>query len=100
MSAFSFMFRIVSKVQERVQSFIRFEDNVASNAAVAARGTATRDELFASKRGYAVAAVTGFYLDTRPVDEHGSILSTGYVSQQVDYAQKQKRRIDRSIRRS
>jgi len=73
-AAVGLVLRVVSEVEQRVQSFVRFEPHVAADTAVAARRAAAGDEFFAPERRDAVAAVSSFYLDFCAVYKHFIIL--------------------------
>ena len=69
-SAFGFVFGIEAEMDERVVALAGFHDDVATLAAVTARGAAAGNELLPAKGETAVAAVAGFHSDCGFVDEH------------------------------
>jgi hypothetical protein len=58
-------------MDEGVVALRGLHEDVAATAAVAAGGTAARDELFAAEGHAAVAAVAGFDANFGFVEEHG-----------------------------
>ena len=69
-SAFAFVLRVETKVNQRVMALAGLQDNVAAMTAVAARRTAARNELLPAKGHASVAAVARFDLDDCFVNEH------------------------------
>src|SRR5215467_10570335 len=68
--AFGFVFRIESKMHQRVVALARFHNHVAAFAAVAARRPPARNELLPPEREASVTAVAGFYPDCGFINEH------------------------------
>jgi hypothetical protein len=62
-AAFSFVLRIVAKVEQGVEPLGRLEPDAAADAAVAAGRASAGNEFFTAKGRYAVAAVAGRYVD-------------------------------------
>ncbi len=61
---------IESKLEKRVAMAAGNQRNVAAPAAIAAAGTASRDELLAPEGETSVAAIPGLYFDSNFIDEH------------------------------
>ena len=64
-------FALVAEFQQRVQMLGAFEVDAASLTAVAATGSAARNELFTTKGDAAISAVTARDADFRFINEHG-----------------------------
>src|SRR5687768_1909869 len=64
------MFRIIAEMQQSVHAFGRFNINRPSIATITARRSAARHELLATKRRYAIAAVSAFDMYFRAVNKH------------------------------
>jgi hypothetical protein len=71
-SALRLVFRIETKMHQRVVALAGFHDDIAALTTIAAGRAAARDELLPSKSKAAVAAVAGFDSDYGLVDEHSS----------------------------
>src|SRR6185312_15055616 len=69
-SALCLVFRIKSKMHQRVVAFAGFHDDIPALATIAAGGTTARDKLLPAKGEAAVATVAGFDSDYGLVDEH------------------------------
>jgi hypothetical protein len=69
-AAFSFVLRVVTQVEQCIQSLIGFEPNVTAAPAVAARRPAARHKFFTPKSRDAIAAVTGLDLYFCTIDKH------------------------------
>src|SRR5664279_5376952 len=76
-SALAFVFGIEAEVHERVVAFARFHHHVATMAAIAARGTASRHELLPPEGHAAVAAVARLHPNFCFVNEHGKAVVSG-----------------------
>src|SRR5215213_257576 len=74
-ASFCLVFGVVPKVKQGVQTLVRFQKDIATDAAVPARRTAAWDELLAAKGGNTVSAVAGFDVYLYAINKHGSILS-------------------------
>ena len=64
------VFRIVAEVNQRIVALRRDHDDVAAMAAVAARGTAARNEFLAPEGHAAIAAVTGLDANFCLINKH------------------------------
>src|SRR5215204_618896 len=64
------VFRVVSKMEQRIKALVRFHPHAAANAAVTAARAAARHEFFAPKGRDADSAVASLDLDFYAVDEH------------------------------
>src|SRR5260370_9950134 len=64
------VFGIETKMDQGIMALAGFHNDVASLAAVAARGPATRNKLLATKREATVAAVAGFDANCGFINEH------------------------------
>jgi CBS domain-containing protein len=71
-SALGLLFGIETEVDERVVALAGFHDDVATLAAVPARGAPAGDKLLPAESETAVAAVAGFDSDCGFVDKHGN----------------------------
>ena len=66
-------FAIVAVAQQRVVVRIRFQEDAAAMAAVAAGGSAARHVFLAAERDAAVAAVPGFHVNFGFVYKHVNV---------------------------
>ena len=64
------VFRVVAEMDQRVVALRTDHDDIAAMAAVAARGSAARNELFAPEGHAAVAAVAGLDANFCFINEH------------------------------
>jgi hypothetical protein len=71
-----FVFRVEAEVHERIVAFAGFHDDVATASTIPSRRTAAGNELLATKRNTAVAAVTSLYADLCLIDKHLEILAS------------------------
>jgi hypothetical protein len=69
-SALGLVFGIVSKMQECIETFVRFQPDIATATAIAARRSTARNKLFAAKSCDAISAITRLYTNFYPIDEH------------------------------
>jgi hypothetical protein len=69
-SALAFVFRVKAEVDERVMALAGFHHNVATAAAVPARGAAARNKLFPAKGHASVATVAGLNPNDRFINKH------------------------------
>lgn len=70
LAALGLVLGVVTEVEQRVMALGRFHNNVATAATIAARGTASRNKLFAAEGHAAITTVTGFYADFRFINKH------------------------------
>src|SRR6185436_8695655 len=61
---------IVPKVQQRIETLVRFKPYIAALAAVTARRPAARNKFLTAKRCDAVSAIAGLNADLCAVDKH------------------------------
>src|SRR6202023_495227 len=85
-------FAIEAIAQQCVVVGIRFEVNAAAVAAVAAGGSAARNEFLAPKRNAAVPAVAGLYVDFCFINKHVESVSAN--SKWALFGARQKRGYD------
>ncbi len=72
-SAFAFVLRVETKVDQRIVALARFQNDIAATAAVAAGRAAARDKFLPAKGHASVAAVAAFDPDDRFVNKHACI---------------------------
>src|SRR5258708_2781640 len=68
-SAFAFVLRVETKVDQRIVALARFQNDVATTAAVAAGRAAARDKFLSAKGHASVTAVAAFDPDDRFVNK-------------------------------
>jgi hypothetical protein len=67
---FCFIVFLIPEVEKRGHARRRFKHDIAAVSAVAAVRPSARDEFFAPKTACAVAAASGFDMDTDFIDKH------------------------------
>ena len=67
------MFRVVAKMEQRIESFVRHNPNITTPAAVTTRWTAAGNELFATKGRHAVTAVASLYMYFCAIDKQNQL---------------------------
>src|SRR6266496_4375056 len=73
-TALRFVFRIKSKMHQRIVPLARLHDDVATLAAVAPRRPSARNILFPPERKASVPAVPGFHANCGFVNEHKNVV--------------------------
>src|SRR5579884_3348634 len=68
--AFGLVFRIETKVHQRIVALARFHDDVATFSTIAAGGPATRNKLLPAEGNAAIAAIAGLYADCGLINKH------------------------------
>jgi hypothetical protein len=66
---------LVSEIEERAHTSRRFKYDITAVAAIATVGPAAWDEFFTTKTAGAVAAISGFNVDTDFIDKHRRTVS-------------------------
>src|SRR5687767_7603420 len=69
-SSFSDVFRIVTKVKQRIERLIGFDKNVAAPSAVSSGRPSARNEFFAPKSRHAVSAVPSLNTNFGAIYKH------------------------------
>ncbi len=70
LAALGLVLGVVAEMDQRIVALRGFHDDVAAPAAVAARGTAARNELLSPEGHATIAAVTGFDANFCFIDKH------------------------------
>jgi hypothetical protein len=62
--------RVITKMQKRIQRTVRYNEYVATSAAIATRRPASRNKLFTSKGGHSVTTISPLNVNLCPINKH------------------------------
>lgn len=79
--ALSFVFRIKSKMHQRIVTLAGFHDHIAALAAIAARRSPSRNELLPPEGKTAVPAVSGFHANYGLINKHARLAAGVHARQ-------------------
>lgn len=98
-TALGFVFGVEPEVKQRVVVWTCHHGDVAATPAIAAAGSAARNELLTPERKDAVAAVAGLHGNYDFIDEHSFIEGTGDRGQGIGMklCQRREARADRPV---
>lgn len=69
-AAISNVFRVITKVKQRIEGGICDNPNIPATTAIAARRPTARHKLLPAKSRYAIASVAALNMNLDPIDKH------------------------------